>query len=447
MLLFLLNYCVLLPAQSKLNYYKGNQKLTIFKDDFKNNSNSWTIGYYRQTKTMFKVDNGYFMLSNSRKYASFSWRNFDIPSDQNFQIDLTFSLTTNLRNSGVIIELANSKSNFLFSVMKNLKRGNTFCHIYGQHDSLFKNFASSEINLLNNNRLVIRKVSNELYYFLNGTLVDSSIFQTGKPFDKIGIAPYWNSSVNIDSLKILILNRRFNFDKNFSKTISIAFLPVQSASFRAQPIADKLRDVLISKFKKFGYFNIIGNDYIYQAINKLHIQLQNMNKFQAIQLGKALGADIIIFGYINDFNEEENYIGLISKVNYTADNYERSVSSEINLQGLIVNNGLSFTKNTKSFSVKSTGYKNIHATESSSNGSSNTTLGAIVDILSTAVEVASESPEQASQRYRLDTFSNLKNKLINKVADFYFFGLISSKDLYNKMNFIKQNDSLQNSSF
>ncbi|MDR0501910.1 MAG: CsgG/HfaB family protein [Treponema sp.] len=89
-----------------------------------------------------------------------------------------------------------------------------------------------------------------------------------------------------------------NLSKNLKEGLSIALIPVYPSPGADRATAAFITDLLDARFDPVKY-NMITREYINVAIQEQNFQVLNVNNDTAVQLGKILGADVVIIGTVD----------------------------------------------------------------------------------------------------------------------------------------------------
>lgn len=186
-------------------------KLSVFIDEFDNNKNLWDIGEEKDN-WVEKIENGYLHFE-SLDYipnADYLPMPFDESNDFEIEISVAFAGGDVLQAYGLQWgKTAEDSKQFDFFVSGNGQY--TIDKFTGEFTDYVPFTASELVKKEGYNKLTVRKVNNEYYFFLNEMLVHQMPFE---PFmgKNIGFQVGKKSSIKVDYIKVseLINTARFN---------------------------------------------------------------------------------------------------------------------------------------------------------------------------------------------------------------------------------------------
>ena len=201
---------LLILAQAKAQYDN------TYYDDFSKNNGSWINENNESLRTQIK--NGVYEIEHKRDIASYNvWKEFNIEDGQDFYIETKIKHISGVDDWGYgIVWGAYSWSNsYVFLISAN----GMYC-IGGYRNenwSFLKKWTNSaSINGSGvYNTLAIKKSADNLYFYINGTLV--SRLKNQKFYgNRIGFVLFHNMTIQVDYLKVKYNRRKINLVKNIN---------------------------------------------------------------------------------------------------------------------------------------------------------------------------------------------------------------------------------------
>jgi hypothetical protein len=199
--------CLNSYAQSKYEDYTvaGN----IFSDDFSTDRVGWKTGNSADNCYSSRIENGSLIITSSCKgiYPSF-WMSPYIDVSRDFEIEAEIQYAGGESNNAVSLVWGKDENynryNFAIS-------GDGHFEIFQYNGSFvnLKNWTVPEVyNKTDFNKLTIRKVASNYYFFLNGKLVHTSEFY---PFysNQIGFQDNQNTTMKVNYLKVSYIKPAF----------------------------------------------------------------------------------------------------------------------------------------------------------------------------------------------------------------------------------------------
>ena len=210
-----------------------------------------------------------------------------------------------------------------------------------------------------------------------------------------------------------------------SRPNSIAVMPFEAYDYKTKSLARKLESQIRSKLKDWGEYSIIERHQLNRVLSEQSFSLTGLSDQQLIEAGKMLATNIILFGVVTDYDEEENYIENIEKVTYAADKYSRIVTTAFNIRIVSIETGEIIYDEEKSFNSRSVGYKNIRKLDETRD---NDDLGkGLVNLIDNIGETLSNEKQKLP---KMESFSSLREKCINQAVNTFFPELVTYRKCY-----------------
>jgi len=195
-------------TQSKYNDFKIKEK--IFYDDFSTNNSGWRIGTINSN--VYQISNGYYELISTSDGATASNYNtnniFTIDQNKNFEIELSMAFISGEENGGNGIWWGVKSSNwagfqFVFSGNGSFR----LSKYYNGTWNALKDWTKSDlINKNDYNKMTIRKIDNQYYFFINDGFVHSCPFESFYG-NEINFCGTKNSIIRIEYIKISYIEK------------------------------------------------------------------------------------------------------------------------------------------------------------------------------------------------------------------------------------------------
>lgn len=189
-------------AQSSYEY--NVLRKSVFFDDFDNNDNDWSDGYLSYSKGY--VEDGYYYWESTKEAIKTSAQHKYISTTKDFELETRFMIFNTPGNKGRHSITFGGNVDMKSRSLKDFHFGITGTGYYKIGDSESSNSIKgwtqhSSINKTGFNTLTVRKVGNNIYFFINQTLVHSipMIKFYGNYF---GFEAYNNSKMKIDYIRI-----------------------------------------------------------------------------------------------------------------------------------------------------------------------------------------------------------------------------------------------------
>jgi len=198
-----LNYSIY--AQANYHEYTVNSESQLFFEDFDDNKNGWSI-YDRQ-----EIIDGKLRIAISGKYPSI--KKIKINTAKDFEIETSFKIVEDLSgyqeyyNS---IEWGQTDYRHSYSFGINSSNQYAYCNYNGEQDDcdlIDKKF--EYINKGGDNKLTIRKIGENYYFFINEHFVNKVAF---KPFfgNMVSFSTGVINTIEVDYLKVGYLKKDLN---------------------------------------------------------------------------------------------------------------------------------------------------------------------------------------------------------------------------------------------
>jgi len=178
----------------------------LLNENFDNNNNLWAIVNTSQAYT--SIENSTYIFQNKLSYTQISAINTIINTDRNFEIETNFKISSSLNNNGNSLVWGYDETVefwfFCFSISsdQNLWIGNFIFETYNP----WQNWLALNVKPENEyNKLTVRKINNNYYFFINEQFVISHLFETFYD-NNIGFKAEANTTLQIDYLKIDYIN-------------------------------------------------------------------------------------------------------------------------------------------------------------------------------------------------------------------------------------------------
>ncbi|MGD0755930.1 MAG: caspase family protein [Bacteroidales bacterium] len=213
---------------SQLNYndYPGNKKESVINEDFKNNSNKWTLNNPSDNSADYKIKNGYFQIKvpDKNNIGLQCIPVLDLNQNKNWEIE------TRIKYSGGSVFKAfaliwgykdeNSQGYFffidargLFKIQKKDTPGSNFIS--------YKDWAPARyVNKSDWNKLTVRKVDDKCYFFINEHFISSVPFESFYG-DEVGFYCGGGLTIQAEYLRISYIDTQNNIADNTTPQITI----------------------------------------------------------------------------------------------------------------------------------------------------------------------------------------------------------------------------------
>lgn len=119
--------------------------------------------------------------------------------------------------------------------------------------------------------------------------------------------------------------------------------------------ASKIRSRLISE----GHYRILERTQFRTVVSEQALGFTGLTERKIIEIGKTIGAHIIIFGGVTNLSEEDIYVKYEEGEQYGGDKYRREVSLSANVRIVSVQTGENIFEREESFKNSAEGFKNI----------------------------------------------------------------------------------------
>ncbi len=238
------------------------------------------------------------------------------------------------------------------------------------------------------------------------------------------------------------------FDLN-SKFDKVAVLPFTGYSPQVESIARRIESEIRAKLLSTGVITLVEREYLMDIIREKHISLNTIGNDDVEIFKKFLDADVLIVGSITNYREEDSFVDYVKGNRYACDEYKRTVTIDINLRIIRVDNGMIVFEKPYTSNYYSYGYKNIKSIYTYYKYyNDNTTLGNINDALTATNEVlgAALDIKINNSKNRLTEYSTFSEYSINDIVETYYSELVPLKSkykeswLYNEKRYIKGKD-------
>jgi hypothetical protein len=184
------------------------RKLLVFGEEFDDNHAEWSVGSFGNGARSGSIENGvYTWQSHETGDYSMTWQTVTIDETNDFEIetDLRWVDGEDNNSNSIFWGRSDQDKRFGFGIS-----GNGHYIIY-EYNGSYNNFvgwtSSALVNLSGYNKLTVRKVSDEYYYFLNRKLVYTMPY---RPLygTKLGFAVNQNSRMAIDDVHVWKIQSR-----------------------------------------------------------------------------------------------------------------------------------------------------------------------------------------------------------------------------------------------
>ncbi len=208
MLMFLLGNVVNCFSQGNYNDYSEKDKTKIFVDEFNLNSNNWWTG--RSAGVNYGViESGYYQyesLNHTQTYVTKYTVNIDQTRDFEMETALQIINKGDTKNASWASQFfwgVGDNGSFNFNI--NYDEFYWISCFSGGKYNDWCSFTKKYVNKLIFNKLTVRKVGNQYYFFVNENFVYSHSFE---PFfgNQIGFAVAQNNILKIDYLRVNYLS-------------------------------------------------------------------------------------------------------------------------------------------------------------------------------------------------------------------------------------------------
>ena len=224
-----LNYSIY--AQSEYHEYTVENESVIFYDDFDNNKNGWALLDRQEIVNGKLIDNLYRENAASPALT----RYIKINTARDFEIETSFKIVKDLTSykkyhNTIAWGKSDNQHSFYFGI--NSSGQYTYGKTSGSYNSIYiiKSVKSDHINLYKKkglgkyNKITIRKIGKEVYFFINEQYVNKAAFE---PFFGNNLSFVNANTVEVDYLKIGYLKRDLN---NYPPKLVISKPDINSGS-------------------------------------------------------------------------------------------------------------------------------------------------------------------------------------------------------------------------
>lgn len=194
-----------LISHSQTNYEDYLASESIFLDDFSNNKNSWPAIMATDSSYVGKIENGSFEITSNRKGSyPYYWitRMIDVTRDFEIEAELLFVKGESDNAISVMWGKNDNGYRYQFGVSGNGKY--TISQYKGSWVNIKDWTTSDLVRKSEYNKLSVRKLGANFYFYLNEKLVHSSDFY---PFfgNQIGFQDNQNTTMKVNYLKVSYL--------------------------------------------------------------------------------------------------------------------------------------------------------------------------------------------------------------------------------------------------
>jgi hypothetical protein len=210
--IIVLAVCMFFQANGQSYYsdYSSTDKQTILNENFNDNANDWCVGVKVEGKAQGAISGGNFMWQSLVTGTNPTCHiNVPIDESRDFEIETSLKFVSGEDNNGIGIYWGGNdySKNYYYRFAIS---GNGF-YIISKYDGAWSQYKewteSSLVNKTDYNKLTIRKVSGNLYFFLNENLIHSMphprFFGTN-----IGFQSNQNSMMYIDYLHVSYIEKQ-----------------------------------------------------------------------------------------------------------------------------------------------------------------------------------------------------------------------------------------------
>ncbi len=223
--------------------YKGipdKDKLAIFHDDFNDNSNLWDIGEEKDS-WLEKIENGYVYFESLDYLPNEDYLPIPIDESKNFEIEasVAFHSGDNIQAFGLQWgKTAEEHKQFDFFVSGNGQY--TIDKFTGEFTDYVPFKSSDLVKKDDYNKLTVRKIDDQYYFFLNENLVHQMPYE---PFmgKNIGFQVGKKSSIRVDYIKVSELINTASFNPTQLMIMNYDFASSTGEFERGAPVTLELK--------------------------------------------------------------------------------------------------------------------------------------------------------------------------------------------------------------
>ena len=206
-------FFLFLVSRAQTNYEDYKASETIFTDDFSTNNIGWVTGVSSDNCYNSKINDGAFEITSACKgiYPSY-WMTRIIDVTRDFEIEANILYVQGESDNGISLVWGKDDNYHRFNFEIS---GNGYFKIFqfnGNYINLKDWTVSDLIKKSDYNKLTVRKIAAQYFFYLNEKLVYSSDFY---PFygNQIGFQDNQNTTMRVDNLKVSYLKPASSFLK------------------------------------------------------------------------------------------------------------------------------------------------------------------------------------------------------------------------------------------
>lgn len=218
------SYLKTVLKKTDYNAYSYSNKTSVFNDGFSDNTNNWKTGY-TDTRNG-SIYNGYYTWEAQTASTATTLKEIYISTSKDFEIEGKFKRVSGEKTStlqSLLWGCGGTKKNYFGFTADGSFRISWYD---GSNYYAYKDWTNtSSISKYGYNKMTIRKIGNNMYFFINGTFVHSMAYKALFG-NKIGFQAASNSKLSIDYLKVSYLksgggnndfttNKKYKTDYNY----------------------------------------------------------------------------------------------------------------------------------------------------------------------------------------------------------------------------------------
>ena len=204
----------------------------------------------------------------------------------------------------------------------------------------------------------------------------------------------------------------------------VAILPFEGYSGKGRGVANQIESGIRAKLVQWDQFKVVEREHLRKIVEEQKFVLTGLTEEAVVELGRMLGADLIISGEVSDYREEDVYKDYVEGGQYAGDKYERRVSLAVSVRAISVETGEILYEEEKLFESAKSGYKNVRRIYKEKTSTGVDWLDALV----TVAEVLSDLDLRIQAG--IVSFAVLRDKCVKKAIDHFFWNLVAYKKEY-----------------
>ncbi|MDW7692552.1 caspase family protein [Flammeovirgaceae bacterium SG7u.111] len=186
------------------NYYDFNSsnKRALYTQSFSSSTEDFAEGTFGESnQRVAKIINGYYQWESKNESAASTWHTIKIDQSKDFEIESRIRFVRGKEASMVSMFWGRGESGYRYDLGFNGNGKITIDKYVGEWVDFLKWQLFDGVNKTSYNKLTVRKVGNQMYFFYNEVLAHSMPFE---PFygDRIGFVCPPSSIINVDYLNV-----------------------------------------------------------------------------------------------------------------------------------------------------------------------------------------------------------------------------------------------------